>query len=174
MKPKSSGNLLCLLSATGLILLAVVACGSPTATEPAEGGSVIAPTPTSDTFESPLSAPATLAPLIPEAGMAGAYGVLVSSPADWAGKPLFCWFAAFYQSQESEGGFFLLEPSQHPSVELEPNGSFRLGTIPPGEYVIVLGPSPEVAIAIQDARGPRVFNLEADTALDLGEVRLEP
>lgn len=174
MKPSYSQKLLCLISAIACVALAVTSCGKPAATEPVQESPVMAPTATPVMFESPLSPPATLPPLVPESGLAGAYGVLVSSPSDWAGQPLYCWFAPFYESSESDGGgFFLLEPAEHPNVQLEADGSFRLGTIPPGEYVVVVGPSPDAALAIQDARGPRVLELAADEALDLGDIHLD-
>ena len=123
-------------------------------------------------FESPLVPTATVAPLTLEQGMGGVRGQIVASPADWAGQEITVYLAAYYAGAEGQGGFFALEPSQAPRVPAGADGAFQMGNIPPGEYVVVIGPGPEAALAIQENSAPKIFEIVAGEILDLGEVSL--
>jgi hypothetical protein len=96
----------------------------------------------------------------------------MASPSEWVGQEVTVYLAAYYAGAEGQGGFFALEPSQAPRTLVGPSGAFRLGNVPPGQYVVVIGPGPEAAVAIREDDAPRVFDIVADEVLDLGEVRL--
>lgn len=176
MRRFKTAKLLMLLGALGMLLWGAGAC-SPTATvtvEPTE-----APpsplSPTSEAFESPLS-PTSMPPppLTPDAGAGGAKGVLVAFPPDWGESTLFVYFAPFYPGEKVDEGIFVLEPGTHPYTEIDAGGAFQFGSIPPGAYVIVIGPSAEKARAILEGERPRIFEIVEGQVLDLGELSLLP
>lgn len=94
-------------------------------------------------------------------------------PTGWAGRELYVYFAPFSPGEQADEGIFILEPSIHPSAEVGPEGSFQLGNIPPGKYVIVVGPDPSEAIAISDHGRPRIFEIVEGEVLEIEEVHLE-
>jgi hypothetical protein len=143
-----------------LVLWAVAACGMPEPEEP-------------DDFASPPAPSATLPPLVVEAGSGGLKGVLVAYPPGWEGSTLTVYLAPFYAGEQEDEGIFVLEPTVHPSVEVGPGGAFQLGTIPPGQYVIIMGPGPENALAIQSDDRPQVFEVVAGEILEIGEIDLQ-
>jgi hypothetical protein len=115
---------------------------------------------------------ATLPPLVLEPGMGGAKGTVVTAPPDWAGSDITVFFASYYSAGEGQEGFFMLEPSQAPRTQLDSSGAFWLGNIKPGDYVVVIGPTAEAALAIRDAAKPRIFSIVEGEVLDLGSVAL--
>jgi hypothetical protein len=155
--------------ALGLLLWAAAACGTPEAEAPDD---YVSP-PATEAFESPLAPSATLPPLVLEPGLGGAKGILVAYPPDWEGSELTVYFAPFYAGEQGDEGIFLLEPGVHPSVGVGPGGVFQLGTIPPGPYVVVIGPGPEGAQPIQGADRPQVFEIVAGEILEIGEIDLQ-
>jgi hypothetical protein len=157
-----------LVFALGLLLWAAAACGTPEAEPPDD---FVSPAAT-EAFESPLAPSATLPPLVLEPGSGGAKGVLVAYPPDWEGSELIVYLAPFYAGDEGDEGIFVLEPGVHPSVDVGPGGAFQLGTIPPGQYVVVIGPGPEGAQAVQGADRPEVFEIVAGEILEIGEIAL--
>lgn len=169
MRQSSIARLLQSVLVFGLLLWAAAACGMP---EP-EGSGDFASPPATEAFESPLVPAPTLSPLVVEPGSGAAKGVLVAFPPDWQGSQLVIYFAPFYPGENAEEGIFILEPGTHPSVEVGPGGEFQLGTIPPGQYVIVIGPGPEDAQAIQGVDRPQVFEIVAGEILELGEIDLQ-
>jgi hypothetical protein len=147
-------------------LLAGCGTSTPAATLPPQLS------PTTDLFESPLVPPADLAPLTPEPGMGGIRGLIVASPPEWGGQEITVYLAAYYAGSEGQGGFFALEPSQAPQTSVTASGAFQMGNVPPRQYVVVIGPGPEEALAIQENAAPKVFEVIAGEILDLGEVRI--
>ena len=97
-------------------------------------------------------------------------GQLASRPSAWQGKQLTAFAAPFKPTTEGNG-FFILEPSIHPTAVVNPNGSFQLEA-PIDAYVIVIGPTPEEALAVQEAGHSRVVQVKANQTLDLGKVDL--
>ncbi len=95
----------------------------------------------------------------------------VTLPSDWKTARLY--LAPFYPDETGKNGFFLLEPSVHRSVDMGLDGYFQVSEVTPGQYVIVIGPSPEESQAIADDNGqPRVFTITAGQILSIGEARL--
>jgi hypothetical protein len=155
--------------ALGLLLWVLAACGMP---EPEKQDDFASP-PATEAFDSPLATSPTLPPLVLEPGQGGARGVLMAYPPSWEGSQLVAYFAPYYAGEQGDEGIFVLEPSVHPSVEVGPGGVFRLGAIPPGQYVIVVGPGPENALAIQGADRTQVFEVVAGEILEIGEIDLQ-
>lgn len=140
---------------SGLILALTFAC-SP---GPGPG---LSPVPTN------LSAVATIAPSFSES--TGAVVGHVSMPATWTN--VTAWLAPFFPDETGLNGFYVLEPSVHVMISVGPDGYFQFSNIDPGQYVVIVGPNPEEAIAVEENTQPRVINVEAGKQLDLGEVRL--
>ncbi len=70
---------------------------------------------------------------------------------------------------------YMLDPDRHPHTELAGDGSFALSSVPPGQYVLVVGPTAEEARLVVDAGDePQVFAVQADQMLEIGEVDLAP
>ncbi len=116
----------------------------------------------------------TLPPLNLEAGYGGVQGIIVSYPTDWNGNNLFVYFAPFYPAPDSDGGgFYMLEPSVHPFTSVTSGGVFQAGNIPPGQYVIVIGPTPQESIPILDGNRPRIFTIKENTITRIGEVSVK-
>jgi hypothetical protein len=83
------------------------------------------------------------------------------------------YLAPFYPDETGKNGFYMLEPSVHRSVDMSLDGYFRVPEVTPGQYVMVIGPSPEDSRAIADNNGqPQVFTVEAGKLLSIGEARL--
>jgi len=123
-------------------------------------------------FASPLPTPFLFGPLALEPGSGGVKGRLMASPQAWQGQDITVFFAAYYEGSEAQGGFYLLEPSQAPTARIDASGAFQSGALPPRRYVVFIGPNAEEALAIQEDAAPKVIEVIAGEALDLGEVSL--
>jgi len=121
---------------------------------------------------SPLPTAAPVPPLTLEANSGGAKGTVVAYPDDWAGKELYAYFAPFTPGERADEGFYILEPSIHPGTSVDSGGYFQLGDIPPGKYVVVVGPDVESSIPIRHQDRPRILEIVPGEVLDLGEVDL--
>lgn len=167
--------------ALGLLLWGAAACGGTETVEPDEtvSSSPIVPSPTTEAFESPLLPTATQQPPAatvslgtPEAGFGGAKGVLVTYPSAWANQTLRVYFSPFYAVEKEDQGYFVLEPTIHPSTELDAGGSFGLTDIPAAKYVIVIGPTAQDALPISEGGRPQIFEIVEGVVLDIGEVHI--
>ena len=148
-----------------LLLYTVVSCRSPQTDTPL-------PTPTSGPSLLPTATlMETDTPVKVAEGRAGIRGKVVLDE-NWKRSTVHVYAAPFYEAQTEGEGFFVLEPSIHPSTQLNADGSFELVDIEPRSYVLVVGPSPDEAQALQESGTPKVFRLEPNEVLDIGEVRL--
>jgi hypothetical protein len=157
------------------LILGLATCGAPEAVETtAPPGSTASPAPkataTSGVLESPLPTP-TSPPSTPASGFGGARGIIASRPVEWEGQELTVFFAPFV-GDENDEGIFVLEPSIHPSKPVAPDGTFYLDNIPPGKYVVVVGPGAEGAVAVSENGRPRIFEVEEGQILDLEAIDL--
>lgn len=123
------------------------------------------PTPTSAVMRTVL--PTTP----PQQGTSLIVGQVTGQPNSWKGQQLVAYAAPFKPTTEGNG-FFILEPSIHPSAVLDLNGTFQIKDVPADAYVIVVGPTPEEALAVQEAGHARVVQVKADQTLDLGKIDL--
>jgi hypothetical protein len=147
------------------VIVFLVAC-APKPTE--------SPLPSPTVFESPLVPAKRIEPTspVPQKGTASITGRIVSQPGNWRGKEISVYAAPFYTGENESEGFFVLEPSIHPSAVVDFKGAFKVINVPPEKYVIVIGPRPEDAVAVQEGDQPRIFELSADQILDLGDLEL--
>ncbi len=77
-------------------------------------------------------------------------------------------FAAPYHD-----GVYMLDPERHPHTRLEKDGAFILKTVPPGTYVLLVGPEATEAVLVKDDQGaPRVVRLEQDQQTRIGKINL--
>ena len=152
----------------GLILGSIAACGKSDQATPTP----IPPTPTVEAFESPLLPTPTMPPLTPEAGSGGVLGAIVSYPPAWAGLRLSVYLSPFYSTGKEDEGFFILEPSEHPGAQVLAGGLFYVENVPPAQYVIVIGPTPDEALAVQSGDRPQIFEVLEGEILDVGEIRV--
>ncbi|WP_152966401.1 hypothetical protein [Ornatilinea apprima] len=72
----------------------------------------------------------------------------------WQETSLSVYLADYYEN-DSGKGFFTLDAYAEPAGQVDEDGWFVLADLAPGNYVLVVGPSP------------------ADQSLDLGEIRLK-
>jgi len=143
------------------------------------------PTPTILIIKSPLPTPTALVsplsvrqvtplrPLTPQPGMGGIQGQIAPESVGWAGRELYVYASPFSGSEGGQEGFYILEPSIHPNTMMNPDGTFQLAKVPPGDYVLVVGPSPEGAVPIQESGRAKIFHVAANQVLDLGKVNLK-
>ena len=107
------------------------------------------------------------------AGTGTIEGTLIGAPTDWTGQEVRIYAAPFTPAADGKSGFFVLEPTIHPSAIVQADGAFSIPNAAPGFYVIVAGPTPETARAVLEVDQPRVFEVKADEALELGEISLQ-
>lgn len=68
---------------------------------------------------------------------------------------------------------FYLDPATTRTTPVDSSGYFQAADVAPGEYVFVIGTSPENAVAINGDDGqPRVYEVKAGEILDVGEYRI--
>jgi len=101
-------------------------------------------------------------------------GYLDLKNAPWTEETLRIYAAPFYPT-EGEQGFFILEPSIHPYGLVYHDGYFVINNVPPGKYVLVVGSTPESAVAIRNSKGAiQIFTVEAGRILNVGIVTPYP
>lgn len=147
------------------MLVLVVACSSETT--PETETSVISTPSIEET--SPLPSPivlVTLPALVVESGKGGVQGYVEVQKSDWEGESLQVYFCPFTPDQSGVTGVYILEPSIHPRTKLQ-DGQFQMGDVPPGKYVVVVGPQPEVSIPIRENGEIKVFEIVEDQILDI-------
>lgn len=147
-----------------LVLLVILVACAPRLSE--------SPLSTPRIFESPVPTEIAAYPQMIdlEEGMGAITGRFKSLP--WAGGEIYVYACPFFGPSNKEG-FYILEPSVHPSATVKSEGIFQLVNVPPGAYVLVVGPSPEQAIAFKESGRIRVFQVKPGQTLDLGVVDLD-
>jgi hypothetical protein len=175
MRRSDTLRLLWGIAVLGLLFSGTAACAK---SRVEEGGDMSSPlslrSPLAPDTTLPPSTPGTgtLPPLTLEPDYGGARGVIVTYPAEWEGSELYVFFAPFFPGERSDEGIFVLEPSVHPQAKVGPGGTFQLGSIPPGQYVIVVGPDAQRSLAIHDGDQPRIFEITEGKVLEIGEIHL--
>ena len=111
----------------------------------------------------------------PAAGLSSVGGQVIDARDRWDIQTVEIYAAPFYADENSNEGFFLLEPNLHPHASLDQQGIFSLRDIPPGQYVLVAGPTVDEARQIVGEDGEAViFTFLPDEIYPLGELRLAP
>lgn len=108
----------------------------------------------------------------PAQGMGGMKGVISNITDFWQGGTVYV-FAAEYHGDENGKGIYVLEPSIHPYTTVDIGGIFQINDMPVGEYVLVIGPSPEEAIVVRHNGDAKIYEVTADNVTDAGSITLE-
>jgi hypothetical protein len=107
-------------------------------------------------------------------GMGGFAGRVPDAAQTWADESQLFIYAAPFYGKDGEG-FYTLEPSIHPSANMDSGGYFQIGKVPPGSYVLVVGPSAEEGRLVVDGAGKlKVMEARAGELNDLGDLALSP
>jgi hypothetical protein len=149
-----------------LALCLLVAC-SPASSD----AGLLLPTALPSPDERPSAIEALPPPVIDES-QGAIVGRIVTHPAGWAGQTVSVYLCPFYETGGSAEGFYILEPSIHPSGAATEAGDFQVLAVPPGRYAIVVGPAPEESVAVREDGRTRVVDVTAGEVLDLGELEL--
>lgn len=107
----------------------------------------------------------------PKQGTGGMRGVIDNIEAFWQKRTVYV-FAAEYVGNEQGEGIYVLEPSIHPYTTVEAGGFFQINNMPPGEYVLVIGPSPEEAITVRRDAKAVIYKVAAGDVTDIGSIHL--
>lgn len=130
----------------GLVLLVLPACSPPTVEK-------AAPT--------------------PQPGKCVVSGRVTNIQDYWQETSLLMYLADYYENNSGKG-FFTLDAYAEPAGQVDEDGWFVLADLAPGNYVLVVGPSPEEShLVIREDQQVLVLRLSADQSLDLGEIRLK-
>lgn len=109
-----------------------------------------------------------------EAGKGGLSGLVPDALVFWPSQPARIYAAAYYGGGDGSG-FYMLDPDRDASAVLGTDGSFALGNIPPGMYLLVAGPTAEQSRRVVDAdQQPALFPVNGGEWQDLGVLQLEP
>jgi len=112
-------------------------------------------------------------PVAPAAGLGSLTGSVPSATTFWTGQALYV-YAATFNGNSADEGFYVLDTSRAPSAELAADGWFQLKDVAPGRFVLVVGPSAEQGRLVADADGKaRVFTVVVYEVVELGELGLK-
>jgi hypothetical protein len=135
-----------------LFILLLIGCSTPT---PIDLNEVVTPTNIS-----------------PEPGLGGLTGTISNLSDFWNTGIVYVFAAEFFGEDESDG-IFVLEPSIHPYTEVESGGIFQISNMPPGKYVLVIGPSPEESLVVRENGNAWVIAVEDGKITNIGSIDLE-
>jgi len=110
--------------------------------------------------------------ITPAQGTGGMKGVIGNITNFWQGGTVYV-FAAEYHGDENGKGIYVLEPSIHPYTTVDVGGIFQINDMPVGEYVLVVGPSPEEAIVVRHNGNAKIFKVAVNKVTDAGSITLE-
>ncbi len=80
-------------------------------------------------------------------------------------------FAEVYRNEET--AIFVDDAAFSPSAETDASGRFVLSNLSPKEYVIVIGDPFGLNDVVRNPDGlPKIWNIEADQQIDIGDVRV--
>jgi len=107
----------------------------------------------------------------PESGKGAIAGQLLSAAERWPDEEIIV-YAASYAPVDGGGGMFTLEPYLAPQAVAAADGSFHINNIPPGDYVLVVGPEPARGhLVVGDNDQTRVFTVTTEI-LQAGELTI--
>jgi hypothetical protein len=128
------------------------------------------PTPLADV--TPEERATTVPPQL-ESGKGAIIGIVLKEDGTYPAENVKVFLASFFWNEEKTEGVFILDPDRATSVPISDQGAFRLVNIEPGNYVLVVGVTPEAAVVILGDRGQaRVIEVNAGEVVDIGEQRV--
>lgn len=163
-----------------LIALLLPACAtetvapseSPTPPEPTEVTPSESPTPTPLADVTPEERATPVPPQL-ESSKGAIIGTVLKEDGTYPAENVRVFLAAFFWNEEKTEGVFVLDPARATSVPISDQGAFRLFNIEPGNYVLVVGVTPEAAVAILGDKGQaRVIEVKPGEIVDIGEQRV--
>lgn len=113
----------------------------------------------------------TPAMISPEPGSGAVSGVIANLSDFWQRGPVYV-FAAEYHGDEQGQGIYVLEPSIHPNTTVQHGGVFQINNMPPGDYVLIIGPTPEEAVVVRDNGDARIIHVPAGEVTEVGSIEL--
>jgi len=93
-------------------------------------------------------------------------------PENWHSLQLYA-FAAPYLGDPDGEGIFVLDDKLNQSSLVDTQGNFRITNIPPGIYILVVGPDADTAVAYRKNGLAIKLTIDADKTLDIGSIKLE-
>ena len=78
----------------------------------------------------------------PLSGRALISGTIANLGDYWQTETVSVFLADYYENEDGKG-FFTLDAYAAPIAQVQPNGKFSSSDLPPGTYVLVVGPTPE-------------------------------
>ncbi len=145
---------------------------SPTPPEPTEVTPAESSTPTPLADVTPEE-PATTVPPQLEPSKGAIIGTVLKEDGTYLAENVRVFLASFFWNEEKTEGVFILDPDRATSVPISDQGAFQLFNIEPGNYVLVVGATPEAAVAILgDSGQARVIKVKPGEIVDIGEQRV--
>ena len=108
----------------------------------------------------------------PDPGLGGIVGTITNAEQTWPDKKVSVFVATFYGDADGEGAF-VLEPTVFPQAEIKSDGTFRIMNLPPGNYVLIIGPNAEMGLAVKEGGRVMIYEVLGDNVLEIGPVRVE-
>ena len=159
-----------IIIATAFLAILLSACGGSAVEPSLQASAPTAAINSAATTESPAEPTPTM--ITPESGQGGLRLVSPNAKDFWnSSLPVHIWAAPFVEGENGKG-IYVLEPSIHPSSELAPGGVFQINNVPPGKYVLIVGPVPETAVVVRKDGEPWVVEVKAGEVTDLGSITL--
>jgi hypothetical protein len=145
---------------------------SPTPPGPTEVATDEIPTLTPLADVTPEETATTVPPQL-ESGKGAIIGTVLKEDGTYPPENVRVFLASFFWNEEKTEGVFVLDPDRATSVPISDQGAFQLFNIEPGNYVLVVGVTPEAAVAILGDRGQaRVIEVNVGEVVDIGEQRV--
>ena len=117
------------------------------------------------------SGPASPTSITPAEGKGGMRGVIANITNFWERGTVYV-FAAEYHGNEKGEGIYVLEPSIHPFTTVDIGGLFQITDMPPGEYVLIVGPTPEEAAVVRKGDDATIYKVTANEVTEVGAINL--
>lgn len=116
--------------------------------------------------------PATVTRVTPDPTAGRVAGKVINLPAHWSGKEISIYPAEFHGDSEGKG-FYFVDPARHPHAILRADGSFEIMNVRPGEYVLVLGPGLDNAVAVREGEKTQIYRVSVNQTTDTGTIDME-
>lgn len=119
----------------------------------------------------PTAAAPTPLPVQLTPGKSALVGTVSEAGEIWPERTLRI-YAASYDGNEQGEGFYLLDTARAPQALLASGGAFQL-QLPPGSYVLVVGPTGGESLMVSDENNQmRLFKMQSGQIQQLGDLRL--
>jgi len=121
--------------------------------------------------ESPTPIPTLIKPT--DIGNGSIGGTIENAEVVFPNQELYIYNAIFSGDPVGDG-FYLLDTGRVATASLNPDGSFQILNVPPGFYVLVVGPRPESAKTVIEGGRVMVVEVGENQIIQLGTVSISP